>query len=299
MIAGVVARPILRSQLHMLTMHSRLLSSFQALIPTSDLVLTGWVGLRCQQWRKKKCPQNVHLRIIKPHLSFRTNHVRRFLATASQANNDNTAWTWNVGEVAQRYSQQRSLQVVLVSPQIPGNTGCIARTCAATCVGLHLVEPLGFKIDNSKLKRAGLDYWPYVVVKVHSSWTDFFAYFQQQEGEKRLLAFTKHGKHVHTDVKYRPGDWLLFGSEVDGLPPAALDECHCGPYAGGTVRLPMNDTFVRSLNLSVSAGVGVYEALRQLDAENNYSSLDVSPSDSLDQSMLMFVGNSEYNDGFP
>jgi len=187
----------------------------------------------------------------------------------------------------------------LVSPQIPGNTGCIARTCAATCVGLHLVEPLGFKIDNSKLKRAGLDYWPYVVVKVHSSWTDFFAYFQQQEGEKRLLAFTKHGKHVHTDVKYRAGDWLLFGSEVDGLPPAALEECHCGPYAGGTVRLPMNDTFVRSLNLSVSAGVGVYEALRQLDAENNYSSLDVSPSDSLDQSMLMFVGNSEYNDGFP
>ncbi len=101
------------------------------------------------------------------------------------------------------------------------------------------------------------------------------------------------------DVKYRPGDWLLFGSEVDGLPPAALEECHCGPYAGGTVRLPMNDTFVRSLNLSVSAGVGVYEALRQLDAENNYSSLDVSPSDSLDQSMLMIVGNSEYNDGFP
>ncbi|CAK9266325.1 unnamed protein product [Sphagnum jensenii] len=209
--------------------------------------------------------------------------------SASQANNDNTAWTWSVGEVAQRCSQQRSLQVVLVSPQIPGNTGCIARTCAATCVGLHLVEPLGFKIDNSKLKRAGLDYWPYVVVKVHSSWTDFFAYFQQQEGEKRLLAFTKHGKHVHTDVKYRPGDWLLFGSEVDGLPPAALEECHCGPYAGGTVRLPMNDTFVRSLNLSVSAGVGVYEALRQLDAENNYSSLDVSPSDSLDESMLMFM----------
>jgi hypothetical protein len=159
--AGVVARLIVRPQLHMLTMHSRLLSSFQALIPTSDLVLTGWVGLRCQQWRKKKCPQNVHLRIIKPHLSFRTNHVRRFLATASQANNDNTAWTWSVGEVAQRCSQQRSLQVVLVSPQIPGNTGCIARTCAATCVGLHLVEPLGFKIDNSKLKRAGLDYWPY------------------------------------------------------------------------------------------------------------------------------------------
>jgi len=91
----------------------------------------------------------------------------------------------------------------------------------------------------------------------------------------------------------------LFGSKVDGLPPVALEECHCGSYAGGTMQLPMNDTFVRSLSLSVLAGVGVYEALRQLDAENNYSSLDVSPSDSMDQSMLMFTGNSEYNDGFP
>ncbi len=101
------------------------------------------------------------------------------------------------------------------------------------------------------------------------------------------------------DVKYKPGDWLLFGSEVDGFPPAALEECHCGPYAGGIMRLPMNDTFVHSLNLSVSSSVGVYEALRQLDAENNYSSLDSSPNDFLDQSMLMFVGNYGYNDGFP
>jgi len=101
------------------------------------------------------------------------------------------------------------------------------------------------------------------------------------------------------DVKYRPGDWLLFRSEVDGLPLVALEECHCGPYARGTMRFPMNDTFVHSLNLSVSAGVGVYEMLRQLDVENNYSSLDVSLSDSLDQNMLMFVGNYKYNDGFP
>ncbi|KAG0623517.1 hypothetical protein M758_3G180000 [Ceratodon purpureus] len=200
-----------------------------------------------------------------------------------------TSW----GEVAQNDQQQRLLQVVLVSPQIPGNTGCIARTCAATCVGLHLVEPMGFKIEDSKLKRAGLDYWPYVVVKVHKSWNDFFTYFQEQEGEKRLLAFTKKGRNVHTDVKYKAGDWLLFGSEVDGLPAAALEQCSSGEYAGGTVRLPMNETYVRSLNLSVSAGIGVYEALRQLDSHTNYSTLDVTPTQPME---TVLIG---HNDGFP
>ncbi|KAG0584017.1 hypothetical protein KC19_3G179200 [Ceratodon purpureus] len=108
----------------------------------------------------------------RPH-SFRRG-CGRLLVTASEGKK--TSW----GEVAQNDQQQRLLQVVLVSPQIPGNTGCIARTCAATCVGLHLVEPMGFKIEDSKLKRAGLDYWPYVVVKVHKSWNDFFTYFQEQ-----------------------------------------------------------------------------------------------------------------------
>ncbi|CDP21741.1 unnamed protein product, partial [Coffea canephora] len=82
--------------------------------------------------------------------------------------------------------------------RIPGNTGCIARTCAASAVGLHLVEPLGFQVDDTKLKRAGLDYWPYVVVKVHGSWGEFRDYFSQQTGEKRLLAFTKRGATVHS-----------------------------------------------------------------------------------------------------
>nr|XP_010324337.1 uncharacterized protein LOC101265962 isoform X2 [Solanum lycopersicum] len=95
-------------------------------------------------------------------------------------------------------AQNKLLQVVLVSPQIPGNTGSIARTCAASAVGLHLVEPLGFPIDNTKLKRAGLDYWPYVVVKVHRSWDEFREYFMGQAGEKRLLAFTKRGIATHS-----------------------------------------------------------------------------------------------------
>ncbi|CAA6672327.1 unnamed protein product [Spirodela intermedia] len=140
------------------------------------------------------------------------------------------------------------LQVVLVSPQIAGNTGCIARTCAASAVGLHLVEPLGYKVDDAKLKRAGLDYWP--------------EYFLKQEGEKRLLAFTKRGNHIHSDFSYRQGDWLVFGSETSGLPAEALEDC-----SGGKVRIPMVETYVRCLNLSVSVGIALYEASRQLNYE--------------------------------
>ncbi|EFJ15783.1 hypothetical protein SELMODRAFT_67834, partial [Selaginella moellendorffii] len=157
------------------------------------------------------------------------------------------------------------LQVVLVSPQIPGNTGTTARTCAAVLAGLHLVKPLGFSIEDSKLKRAGLDYWKYIVVKVHESWPHFLDYFRQQEGEKRLIAYTKTGKCSYLDMSYKPGDWLVFGSETDGLAPEIHEECSTGVHAGGTVRIPMNDAFVRCLNLSVSVGIGVYEALRQLD----------------------------------
>ncbi|XP_035540983.1 putative tRNA (cytidine(34)-2'-O)-methyltransferase isoform X2 [Juglans regia] len=100
--------------------------------------------------------------------------------------------------VTEEVSRRKLLQVVLVSPQIPGNTGCIARTCAASAVGLHLVGPLGFQVDDAKLKRAGLDYWPYVVVKVHGSWVEFRDYFRRQGGEKRLLAFTKRGTAIHS-----------------------------------------------------------------------------------------------------
>lgn len=160
--------------------------------------------------------------------------------------------------------------VVLVCPQIAGNTGCIARTCAATGVKLHLVEPLGYKIDDKKLKRAGLDYWPYVVVKIHSSWSEFRQYFCRQEGQKRLLAFTKHGTTTHSELPYNHGDWLVFGSETSGLPPEALLDCNSPTLGGGTLRIPMVETYVRCLNLSVSVGVALYEASRQL----NYRQID-------------------------
>ncbi|KAM1124216.1 hypothetical protein ACFX2B_039165 [Malus domestica] len=185
-----------------------------------------------------------------------------------------------VGEAVkeEQVSQRKILQVVLVSPQIPGNTGCIARTCAASAVGLHLVGPLGFKIDDAKLKRAGLDYWPYVVVKVHSSWAEFQDYFRRQEGEKRLLAFTKRGTKFHSDFSYRSGDFLIFGSETSGLPPEALEDCKSETIGGGTIRIPMVETYVRCLNLSVSVGIALYEAARQL----NYEQLDFPNENCID-----------------
>ncbi|CAL5005396.1 unnamed protein product [Urochloa decumbens] len=183
--------------------------------------------------------------------------------------NGNGAAVGPVGSGAEVACDRRMLHVVL----IPGNTGSIARTCAASAVGLHLVGPLGFKVDDTKLKRAGLDYWPYVVVKIHDSWDDFLDYFTKQEGEKRLLAFTKRGTSIHSDFSYKPGDWLVFGSETKGLPEQALEDCSSDGLGGGTIRIPMVETYVRCLNLSVSVGIALYEAARQL----NYEQLHYQP----------------------
>lgn len=208
------------------------------------------------------------------------------LCSFSERGNDNTL-PHGVGEAVGEVSHNKLLQVVLVSPQIPGNTGCIARTCAASAVGLHLVEPLGFQVDDSKLKRAGLDYWPYVVVKVHSSWAEFRDYFRQQEGENRLLAFTKRGKKIHSDFSYRRGDWLVFGSETCGLPPEALVDCDGEAFGGGMIRIPMVETYVRCLNLSVSVGIALYEASRQL----NYEQLQLSSETCTDDEKSFVTGD--------
>ncbi|RAL53911.1 hypothetical protein DM860_004382 [Cuscuta australis] len=180
-----------------------------------------------------------------------------------------------VGEAVSGASKNCVLQVVLVSPQIPGNVGSIARTCAASGVKLHLVEPLGFSIDDAKLKRAGLDYWPCVVVRVHKSWSEFLDYFSRQTEEKRLLAFTKRGAVIHSDFCYKRGDWLIFGSETKGLPPEAVLDCTNKPLGGGALRIPMAETYVRCLNLSVSVGIALYEASRQL----NYEQLQSLPEE--------------------
>ncbi len=148
------------------------------------------------------------------------------------------------------------LKVVLVHPQIPPNTGNIARTCAATCTELHLVGPLGFEISDRHLKRAGLDYWPYVNLKFHPTIDTFEHFFQTQKG--RWLGFSTSGRCSYTEFPYQPDDWLLFGSETEGLPLEVLSNC------AETVRIPMTQPAIRSLNLSVSVAIGLFEARRQL-----------------------------------
>ncbi len=147
-------------------------------------------------------------------------------------------------------------QVVLVNPLIPPNTGNIARTCAATGTELHLIGPLGFEISDRYLKRAGLDYWPYVKLHYHESLEAFKVTHQQRGG--RWLGFSVHGSLNYANFQFQADDWLLFGSETTGLPPALLGACDA------TLYIPMNQPKVRSLNLSVSVAVGLFEARRQL-----------------------------------
>jgi tRNA (cytidine/uridine-2'-O-)-methyltransferase len=147
-------------------------------------------------------------------------------------------------------------RIVLIQPEIPPNTGNIARTCAATGTELHLVGPLGFEISDRQLKRAGLDYWPHVQLTVHENLAAFIAYHAPIGG--RWVGFTVGGLHSYVEFKYDDSDWLLFGRETSGLPTAALERCQ------ETVVIPMNREHVRSLNLSVSAALGLFEARRQL-----------------------------------
>lgn len=146
------------------------------------------------------------------------------------------------------------LNIVLVEPEIPQNTGNISRTCAATGARLHLVEPLGFKIDDKKLKRAGLDYWPLLDITYYSSLEDFFA---RTKGP--YYYFSTKAQHVYSDVSYPDGAFLVFGKETRGLPEHLIAE-----NPENAVRLPMlNNDAARSLNLSNTVAVGVYEVLRQ------------------------------------
>jgi tRNA (cytidine/uridine-2'-O-)-methyltransferase len=151
------------------------------------------------------------------------------------------------------------VRVVLVNPQIPPNTGNIARTCAATGTELHLVAPLGFELSDRYLKRAGLDYWPQVKLHYHGNVEEFINHCQQRGG--RLLGFTVRGKDCYTKFSFKEGDWLLFGSETEGLPQSLLAACD------NTLYIPIANPNIRSLNLSVSVGIGLFEALRQLSHE--------------------------------
>ena len=147
------------------------------------------------------------------------------------------------------------MHIVLVEPEIPGNTGNIARLCAATGVKLHLVKPLGFSIEDRYLKRAGLDYWHLVDVTCHECFADVETMFA---GHTFYFNTTKADKS-HSEVRYQTDDLLVFGKETAGLPEQLLAE-----NRETCIRIPMLDE-ARSLNLSNAAAVVVYEALRQLD----------------------------------
>ena len=147
------------------------------------------------------------------------------------------------------------MHVVLFEPEIPPNTGSIARLCAATLTPLHLIEPLGFAIDDKHLKRAGLDYWPLVDVRVYKSWDDFLC----RNGAKSLLFFSKRAAQSYTKARYNEDDHLVFGPETHGLPQQLLDANRDRSY-----RIPMLAEGVRSLNLSNAVSIVLYEALRQL-----------------------------------
>ncbi|CAG9312360.1 unnamed protein product [Blepharisma stoltei] len=149
------------------------------------------------------------------------------------------------------------LNLVLCYPQIPQNTGCIARTCAATFTNLHLIEPLGFELTESRLKRAGVDYWPYVSLTKHTGWSEFLKHKKNLPG--RLLAFSPRGLSNYLEFQYEPNDWIIHGRESDGLPNEIMADCDHILY------IPMFSPDIRSLNLSVSASLSLYEGIRALN----------------------------------
>ena len=154
------------------------------------------------------------------------------------------------------------VNVVMVEPEIPQNTGNIARTCAATGAKLHLVHQLGFDISEKSVKRAGLDYWDKVEIEEHQSFEKFLEKYKPEENN--MFFVTTKGKHVYSEPNYKDMDevFLLFGKETKGLPENILKK-----YIDKTIRIPMRPT-LRSLNLSNSVAIVVYDVYRQKEFEN-------------------------------
>ena len=150
-----------------------------------------------------------------------------------------------------------NLNIVLYQPEIPQNTGNIARTCVLTDSVLHLIKPLGFSIDDKAVKRSGLDYWKDLKLEVHESYEDFMAKY----GEQRIFLATTHGGKFYNEESYKPGDFIMFGRESSGV-PEEVHNAHKG------IRIPMIKTSTRSLNLSNTVCAIAYEALRQMDFPN-------------------------------
>src|ERR1043165_1810966 len=147
------------------------------------------------------------------------------------------------------------MHIILVEPEIPPNTGNVARLCAATRTVLHLIEPLGFKLDDTQLKRAGMDYWEHVEWHRWQNWSEFFA---KSAADKQLWFIESGGPQLYTDAKFSPEDFLVFGRETAGLPTKLLEE-----NRERWLRIPMFNPHARSLNLSNCAALVLFEALRQ------------------------------------
>ncbi len=145
------------------------------------------------------------------------------------------------------------MHLVLVEPEIPPNTGNVARTCVMTGTKLHLVEPLGFSLSESHVRRSGLDYWKYLDLEVHPNYQALRHAYPQS----RFYCFTTRGKVYYHQIKYKTDDFLIFGSETSGLAPEILARAEI------TLRIPMVEQIPRSLNLGNSAALVLYEALRQ------------------------------------
>ncbi|MBB6716504.1 tRNA (cytidine(34)-2'-O)-methyltransferase [Clostridium gasigenes] len=150
-----------------------------------------------------------------------------------------------------------NFNIVMYQPEIPQNTGNIARTCVLTNSTLHLIKPLGFKIDDKQVKRAGLDYWKELKLEVHESYEDFMSKY----GNERIFLATTHGGVYYNEAAFKKGDFIMFGRESSGVPEAVHNE-HNG------IRIPMIETSTRSLNISNTAAIVVYEALRQIGFPN-------------------------------
>jgi len=150
-----------------------------------------------------------------------------------------------------------NLNIVLYQPEIPQNTGNIARTCVLTNSKLHLIKPLGFKIDEKSVRRAGLDYWKDLDMEIHESFEDFMEKYQ---GERIFLSST-HAEKFYNEIEFEKGDFIMFGRESSGVP----EEVH-NKLAG--MRIPMIETSTRSLNISNTVSIVAYEALRQMGFPN-------------------------------
>lgn len=150
-----------------------------------------------------------------------------------------------------------NFNIVMYQPEIPQNTGNIARTCVLTNSTLHLIKPLGFKIDDKQIKRAGMDYWKDLNLEIHESYEVFMAKYGN---ERIFLASTHSGVH-YDEAKFEKGDFIMFGRESSGVPEDVHNE-HDG------IRIPMIETSTRSLNISNTAAIVVYEALRQIGFPN-------------------------------